>query len=195
MCDSGVQREASTGVCYFPEHTRSVSRERDDHNNNNRSLLLSRPTKLSFCLSPLPEIFADGYHPAEKTFTVNEGVITNLSIQLIPLGFVSSLEQLGEELSNKLTNAEDADHRASLTRTTGKDPERDRLLVSHLVSQASVSRPDPHFLSISPIPLVTAAATHQISSNSSPCLHAFKSNFLSLILVLVVQSTPFLFSS
>ena len=35
------------------------------------------------------EILADGYHPAEKTFTVNEGVITNLSIQLVPLGFVS----------------------------------------------------------------------------------------------------------
>jgi len=32
-----------------------------------------------------PEISAEGYHPAEKTFTVNDGVITNLSIQLIPV--------------------------------------------------------------------------------------------------------------
>ena len=38
----------------------------------------------------LTEVTADGYHPAEKTFTVNEGVITNLSIQLIPKGFVSN---------------------------------------------------------------------------------------------------------
>lgn len=29
------------------------------------------------------EIFADGYHPAEKTFTVNENQITNLNIQLL----------------------------------------------------------------------------------------------------------------
>ena len=41
------------------------------------------------CVS-LTEVTADGYHPAEKTFTVNEGVITNLSIQLIPKGFVSN---------------------------------------------------------------------------------------------------------
>lgn len=31
------------------------------------------------------EIVADGYHPAEKTFTVNEGQITNLNIQLVPI--------------------------------------------------------------------------------------------------------------
>lgn len=35
------------------------------------------------------EIYADGFHPAEKTFTVQEGVITNLSVQLIPVGLLS----------------------------------------------------------------------------------------------------------
>lgn len=36
------------------------------------------------------EIFADGYHPVEKSFTVNEGTITNLNIQLVPIGAVST---------------------------------------------------------------------------------------------------------
>ena len=152
---------------------------------------LSRTTKSSFCLSSLPEIFADGYHPAEKTFTVNEGVITNLSIQLIPLGFVSSHEQVGKELSNKLTNAEDADHRVSLT--TSREHEKDHLLVSQSVSQASVSRPDPHSLSMSPI--TVHALAPETTNNNSLCLHVFKFNFLSLIwlLVLVVQMPPFPF--
>lgn len=129
---------------------------------------------------------------------MNEGVITNLSIQLIPLGFVSRHEQVGKELSNKLTNAEDADHRVSLTRTTGEDPERDHLLVSHSVSQASVFRPDPNSLSISEKPVVAAAVTELRSSgNNIQCLHAFPFNFLSLIWLLfaVVRDAPFLFAS
>jgi len=35
------------------------------------------------------EVTADGYQPVEKTFTVSEGQITNLNIQLVPIGTVS----------------------------------------------------------------------------------------------------------
>lgn len=35
------------------------------------------------------EVYADGYHPIEKTFTVTEGQITNLNIQVVPVGSVS----------------------------------------------------------------------------------------------------------
>ena len=44
-----------------------------------------------------PEVFADGFHPVEKTFTVNEGTITNLNIQLVPVGFVSSINVIDDD--------------------------------------------------------------------------------------------------
>lgn len=77
--------------------------------------------RLHLCGFTGAEIFADGYHPAEKTFTVNDGVITNLSIQLIPLGFVSREQEGDKLLSHRVTHAvADTDHKER----TG-DPEPD----------------------------------------------------------------------
>ena len=107
------------------------------------------------------EIFADGYHPAEKTFTVSEGVITNLSIQLVPLGLVSNSDTRVEEgeddkrslSDDKLTNnkEDDADHEiVSETELRGSSDAQNGadISFSYSHSQVSVSHPDPDFVPI-----------------------------------------------
>lgn len=126
---------------------------------------------------------------------MNEGVITNLSIQLIPLAFVSTHEQEERQLSSSVTKAEDdADEGASVGGMS-VNLEKDHLFVSQSVSPASVSCPDPHFLSMSPH--TASAFVPKITNNNSPCSHVFKFNFVSLIclLALLIQIPPFAFQA
>lgn len=51
------------------------------------------------------EVFADGYHPAEQQFTVQEGQVTYVTLQLIPVNVVSidSSENSTAQVSSNLT--------------------------------------------------------------------------------------------